>query len=323
MLIGNYTVRNKSPGRFFCGGSTAGTNEGQARSACNGTARRSVHYADGARTANNLWGQPTGGYGSISWMFPYTPGYITAFREARGAARASATIIDGRPIVGTSDGLATVTGTAQLVVSGFGTSNGAATVTGTIQAAMGAAGSTEGAATASGSISALAWAVGTGTGAGSASALIFATGQLQGSITPYTELSPQTLAAEVWNASAAAYTDAGTMGFKVNSAASAGDPWSTSLPGSYAPGTAGYILGTDLQPDNIATRLLDIADAIEQELTVRKALRLVAASLAGKMSGLDGSTVTIRSAYADDKNRIVASVDEWGNRSALTYDLSD
>jgi hypothetical protein len=153
--------------------------------------------------------------------------------------------------------------------------------------------------------------------------VIFATGQLQGSITPYTELSPQTLAAEVWSASAAAYNESGTMGFKVNSAASAGDPWSTNLPGSYAPGTAGYILGTDLEPDNIATRLLDIADAVEQELTVRKALRLVAASLAGKMSGLDGSTVTIRSAYADDKARIVASVDEYGNRSALTYDLSD
>lgn len=36
--------------------------------------------------------------------------------------------------------------------------------------------------------------------------------------------------------------DAGTMGNKMNSAASAGDPWSTLLPGSYGDGEAGKIL---------------------------------------------------------------------------------
>ena len=252
-----------------------------------------------------------------------TSGGLGTGSGKRGLVGSGGGTAAGRNIAATSEGLATVTGTGSLVVSGAGTASGVATVTGNVNAALGAVGTTSGSATATGSIKALAWAVGQSGGAGGVSAVIFATGQLQGSITPYTELSPQSLAAEVWNATASSYTESGTMGFKVNSAASAGDPWSTSLPGSYAPGTAGYILGSDLQPDNIATRLLDIADAIEQELTVRKALRLVSASLAGKMSGLDGSTVTIRSAYADDKARIVASVDEFGNRSALTYDLSD
>jgi hypothetical protein len=35
----------------------------------------------------------------------------------------------------------------------------------------------------------------------------------------------------------------GSLGAKVNSAASAGDPWATALPGSYSAGTAGAILG--------------------------------------------------------------------------------
>lgn len=40
------------------------------------------------------------------------------------------------------------------------------------------------------------------------------------------------------------HTSAGTAGEALQNAGSGGDPWSTSLPGSYAPGTAGYFLGT-------------------------------------------------------------------------------
>ena len=50
----------------------------------------------------------------------------------------------------------------------------------------------------------------------------------------------------VWDATAAAHNTAGTTGNKLNSAASAGDPWTTALPGAYAAGTAGKILGTNL-----------------------------------------------------------------------------
>lgn len=39
---------------------------------------------------------------------------------------------------------------------------------------------------------------------------------------------------------------AGSLGAKVNSAASAGDPWATALPGAYAAGTAGNIIGNRL-----------------------------------------------------------------------------
>ena len=318
-LLGNVGYYARGPVRNF-GILTPGTEAANFRQS-----GRLLNFRlhEDAATAALTSGYPSGYRPPYSHSMASKSGGLKSFLEPQGTATVTGSMAAGRNIAATSEGLATVTGTGSLVVSGAGTASGVATVTGNVNAALGAVGTTSGSATATGSIKALAWAVGQSGGAGGVSAVIFATGQLQGSITPYTELSPQSLAAEVWNATASSYTESGTMGFKVNSAASAGDPWSTSLPGSYAPGTAGYILGSDLQPDNIATRLLDIADAIEQELTVRKALRLVSASLAGKMSGLDGSTVTIRSAYADDKARIVASVDEFGNRSALTYDLSD
>lgn len=54
-------------------------------------------------------------------------------------------------------------------------------------------------------------------------------------------LSPQGLAAAVWEALATDYNAAGTMGNKMNSASAAGDPW-TADPTSYATGSAGEAL---------------------------------------------------------------------------------
>lgn len=67
-------------------------------------------------------------------------------------------------------------------------------------------------------------------------------GSLSADITSASELSPENLAAAVWNSIAASFNDAGTMGNKLNNAASAGDPWGTALPGAYADGEAGKIL---------------------------------------------------------------------------------
>jgi hypothetical protein len=76
-----------------------------------------------------------------------------------------------------------------------------------------------------------------------------------------------------------------------------------------------------LSQDDVTGAVLETP--IEPGLTLRQALRLIAAATAGKVSGASGSTVTIRSAEADHKNRIVATVDASGNRSAITTDLTD
>ena len=76
-----------------------------------------------------------------------------------------------------------------------------------------------------------------------------ALGDMEATISGVTEaITPASVAAEVWNSVALAFNVAGTMGNKMNSAASAGDPWTTNLPGAYLAGTAGQIIGT-LQND--------------------------------------------------------------------------
>lgn len=54
------------------------------------------------------------------------------------------------------------------------------------------------------------------------------------------------IAAAVWDLATTGHTTSGTFGASVIAAGSAGDPWSTSLPGSYGAGTAGYIVGNRL-----------------------------------------------------------------------------
>lgn len=78
---------------------------------------------------------------------------------------------------------------------------------------------------------------------------------------------------------------------------------------------------TSGERDAIAAAILDLAAGVETNRTVRQALRLILAALAAKLSGAGTNTVTIRDTN-DSKNRIVATVDASGNRSAVTLDAT-
>lgn len=54
------------------------------------------------------------------------------------------------------------------------------------------------------------------------------------------------IADAVWDESLSPHNLAGSTGDALNDAGGAGDPWNTTLPGSYAAGKAGWILGTRL-----------------------------------------------------------------------------
>jgi hypothetical protein len=79
-------------------------------------------------------------------------------------------------------------------------------------------------------------------------------------------------------------------------------------------------LATDAA-EEIANVLLDLAAGVETGLTVRQALRLHASALYGKLSGAATATISIRDTN-DTKNRIVATVDADGNRSAVVLDAT-
>jgi uncharacterized protein YjbJ (UPF0337 family) len=54
------------------------------------------------------------------------------------------------------------------------------------------------------------------------------------------------IAAGVWDLATSGHTTSGTFGAAAVAAGGAGDPWSTSLPGSYGAGTAGKIIGDNI-----------------------------------------------------------------------------
>lgn len=76
----------------------------------------------------------------------------------------------------------------------------------------------------------------------------------------------------------------------------------------------------DLSPQSLSQELLDNQD-IETGYSMRESLRLILSSLVGKLSGAAGTTVSIRDVN-DTVDRIVATVDASGNRTAVTKDVS-
>jgi hypothetical protein len=93
-------------------------------------------------------------------------------------------------------------------------------------------------------------------------------------------------AASVWSAVAADSNDAGTMGEKLNDAGSAANPWTEVIEGTY---------------------------------TAAELLRIITAALAGELAGAGTATITITGVDATT-DRIVATVDGTGNRTAVTLD---
>lgn len=81
--------------------------------------------------------------------------------------------------------------------------------------------------------------------------------------------------------------------------------------------TSGYTA-----PSSAATIAAAVLDAVvETGFSLKESTRLMLAALVGKLSGAPGTSITIRDVN-DAKNRIVATVDANGNRTAVTKDVT-
>jgi hypothetical protein len=78
---------------------------------------------------------------------------------------------------------------------------------------------------------------------------------------------------------------------------------------------------TPAADNEIADALLDRTSAVESGVTVRQVLRLIAAVLGGKSSGLDTGNPVFRN-LGDSKNVVTATADADGNRTSVTTDLT-
>lgn len=96
------------------------------------------------------------------------------------------------------------------------------------------------------------------------------------------------IADAVWDEALAGHTTAGTTGKALSDAGAAGDPWSTAVPGAYGTGTAGYILGTNLDA-TVSSRSTLTAAAVNTEVV--DALNVDTYTEPG--SGAPGATISL------------------------------
>lgn len=185
-----------------------------------------ITITPGSATATGLIG------GSATSTITITPVSAAVTTVIQGTATAPITITPGTATAtaiaqATATAPITITPTAAQVIGVIGASADSTITITPVSALLGAI------------IDAAASANITFTGTASQSSIAWATASAGGP----TALSPEGLAQAVWEAIAVDNNDPGTMGEKMNNAASAGDPWGTVVPGAYVAGTAGNLMG--------------------------------------------------------------------------------
>lgn len=158
------------------------------------------------------------------------------------------------------------------------------------------------------------------TAAGIASAALNGKGDWDTSVPP-TAAAIAAATRDVDNTSPAA----NSLGAKVNSAASAGDPWTTSVPGVYNVGTAGYVIGHFLDAQvSLVPGLSGLATLASGDIdgySLEQTNKLLLAASVGKTSGAKTTSFSIRAAD-DSRTRVVAVLDLQGNRTGVTVDVT-
>lgn len=97
------------------------------------------------------------------------------------------------------------------------------------------------------------------------------------------------IADAVWDEALSGHLTAGSTGSSLNAAGSAGDPWATTLPGAYGAGTAGNIIGNNLDAA-VSSRLATAGyTAPLNAAGVRSAVGLASADLDTQLSGLSSA----------------------------------
>lgn len=313
MLLGNYNVFSSNPGREM-GGITNPVMWMKSGSVHN-------FFCSDANIIGetNKAGFPAG-YGSGgSWALPPKAGGLSSHRNGTVSLSQTAALVGGLPGSGSASISITATATGGLIVLASGSSTITLDASGNILSVAAASGSASISFSPSATLGGEASLSGSATISLSGSATSYAIGYLSGTSSNETEFSPDVLARAVWDAVASDFNLAGTMGKLLNDAGASGNPWSASLASNNSAGTFGEFVQDLPAANDIATALLDLANGVETDRTVREALRLILSAVAGKLSGAGTTQVKIRDA-ADTKDRITATVDAQGNRTAITYD---
>lgn len=94
------------------------------------------------------------------------------------------------------------------------------------------------------------------------------------------------IADAVWDEVLSGHLTAGSTGEALNASGSAGDPWTTALPGAYSAGQAGYIIGTNLNA-TVSSRLASASYTAPLDAAgTRSAVGLASANLDTQLDAL-------------------------------------
>jgi len=227
-LLGNYSVYDKMPLKFTSG---AGVQNGARGNFAESGRVRSRMMQSQTTTTLTYYALPNGGYPSLTWFIPQIAGQIGSSNQIYGSGIPTANLAGGLNAISNLIGSGTI-------------SNGGLSLIADLIAALTGAGAISPPAnlvailnlysnqlTGSGAVTAVLNAYAdvqaSLTGTGALSLTPYAVGQLSADITGQSVLSPQNLAAAVWSALAAQYNVSGTMGNKMNLAASGSIDYAT------------------------------------------------------------------------------------------------
>ncbi len=251
-----------------------------------------MNQSVGEGIPSKLAGIPSGHLAPSSWVLPYEPGAMSSFTQCVvTVAPDTLNLAAGVNLEGSTTVTITVNpADGQLVVSAVGSASITFSLAANLAGALSASGSTAVTFTVNNAtLGAIVDAIGTTMVQVSASATPRATGNLSGNITPFTELSPQSLSAAVWESLASAYNTPGSMGELLNSAGGGASP---------------------------ATIAAEVWSTPMETLTAEEIMRVVLAALAGGRSGL--GTATQRYLAQDGVTpRITFTPDAQGNGTPI------
>lgn len=171
-----------------------------------------------------LSAKPAGARHPVAWQMPQKAGGLASRNNTSIDLIPTGSAVRGLPGSGSTTITFTPTATGGLIVSGTGSATIELSATGSILSIAAGSGSATIELSGSALIGALAGMAGTGNVTLSPTALISAIGYLSGLSTSETEFSANALAQAVWDAVAADYNTAGSMGAKMNAAGGSNSP---------------------------------------------------------------------------------------------------
>ncbi|MDH4391250.1 MAG: hypothetical protein QE285_07480 [Aquabacterium sp.] len=200
MLLGNYSVLNKGPGRFFGGSTTSAEVQVPSNWQKSGAARNSL-YVSGATTALVLYAIPSGNYAGSTWMLPQKSGEMSSRNDMVMSFTAGASGLRGVTTTGTATMAFPVADmTGGLITSGAGSASFAINGNGNLLASLSAVGSASlSINTNTPILGAKADLVATALMTFSGTLVPYAVGNMQGSTISAAELTTDAIAGAVWS----------------------------------------------------------------------------------------------------------------------------